>query len=93
MLYMISYDLKTPGQDYPALVRYLTGIGAKRVLRSQWLLASTAESAALRDQIRQGGQFDPNDRLLVTEVTKHSAWYNVMLSDPDMQELFRHARA
>lgn len=75
-LHLVSYDLHTPGQNYPAIVTRLQLLGAKRVLYSQWMLRSHMDSAQLRDDLRR--YIDANDRLLVVEVTQAPmAWHNL----------------
>jgi hypothetical protein len=67
-LYVVSYDLSKPEQDYPQLLEYLHLIGARRLLDSQWLV----RSGATRDAVYQGirAQIDSNDALLVCLVGK-----------------------
>ncbi len=64
MLYIVSYDLNDPGQDYPKLITELEKLGAKRILFSQWGVRKTNTTAAkLRDHLSKF--IDSNDRLLV----------------------------
>ncbi len=62
-LYVVSYDLRKPEQDYPQLLEYLHLIGARRLLDSQWMV----RSGATRDAVYQGirAHLDSNDALLV----------------------------
>ena len=77
-LYIISYDLRKPGQDYATLFNALRRKGAKRVLKSQWALKDhKGKAIALRDELKR--DIDTNDRLLVTEVG-HWAGYNLMFN-------------
>ncbi|HEX7892866.1 MAG TPA: hypothetical protein VF447_01655 [Terriglobales bacterium] len=62
-LYLVSYDLKKPEQDYPQLVEYLNLIGAHRVLYAQWLVRSGATRDAVYNGIR--AHLESNDGLLV----------------------------
>ena len=65
MRYVISYDLLTPGQNYEPLWEALRGLGAQRLLQSQWIVRRINTNAAgLRDFV--GQYIDANDRLLVT---------------------------
>ena len=67
MRYVISYDLRNPGQDYQTLYDALAAIGAKRVLQSQWCARRNNTTAkGLRDHFRQ--YMDSNDRILVTSI-------------------------
>jgi hypothetical protein len=62
-LYVVSYDLSQPEQQYPQLLEYLHLIGARRLLDSQWMV----RSGATRDAVYQGirAHLDSNDALLV----------------------------
>ena len=65
--YMISYDLKVPGQDYQTLYDELKNIDAKRVLASQWVFnRANTTASGLRDYFRSF--LDSNDRLLIVEI-------------------------
>lgn len=92
MLYLVSYDLKTPGQDYPALTALLTGLNAQRVLRSQWLVVYNSTALDLAKRVISSGGLDTNDRVLVTEVTQSTAWLNLMISTETMNQFLKHAR-
>ena len=93
MLYIVSYDLRTPGQDYPKLITTLKGMGGVKVLLSAWLVPSTKDATPLRQEIDQNGGLDSNDRLMVVELRNHAAWRNILAPDATVQQLFRdHAR-
>lgn len=62
-VYMVSYDLLTPGQNYEGLRNELQRLGAKRILLSQWVMRNDASASALRNHFRQF--IDTNDRLFV----------------------------
>lgn len=49
-LYLVSYRLSKPEEDYPELLGYLELIGAQRVLNSEWLV----RSGATRDAVYKG---------------------------------------
>jgi hypothetical protein len=75
-LHVVSYDLNTPGQNYPAIVTRLKQLGAVRVLYSQWMLRNSMTAAELRDDLRS--HIDDNDRLLVIDATSAPmAWYSL----------------
>ena len=75
-LFLVSYDLNSPGQLYPPIVARLTALGAKRVLYSQWMLRSAKNTVALRDDLL--GHIDANDGLLVIDVSDAPmAWNNL----------------
>jgi hypothetical protein len=62
-LYLVSYNLSKPEDDYPQLVEYLNLIGARRVLFSQWIVRSGATRDAVYNGIRV--HLDSSDGLLV----------------------------
>ena len=66
-LYLISYDLKRPGQNYRAVERAIRRIDehAEKVLRSQWVVDADGEIEADTIRARVWRVMDENDRLLV----------------------------
>ena len=74
--YLISYDLRKPGQDYKDLIATLRSWGAVRVLLSEWLLSTTATAAQIRDALSP--LIDSNDGLLVTGLTGEAAWKGIL---------------
>jgi hypothetical protein len=76
--YVITYDLQTPGKDYRKLQAALEGkLNATRILLSVWLSNRTGTTAtAIRDYLLQF--IDTNDRLLVIDIEKDWASYNVL---------------
>jgi CRISPR/Cas system-associated endoribonuclease Cas2 len=73
MLYLVTYDLNKPGQDYQSLFAALQRLGAKRVLYSTWVLRSTQYSAKqIFDYLLT--HIDAGDRLLVTPMGDWSSW-------------------
>ena len=72
MLYVVSYDLNKPGQDYPKIITELERLGAKRVLLSQWgVRLNNMTAQKLRDHL--WSFMDSNDRILVVE-TEGTGW-------------------
>jgi hypothetical protein len=49
-LYLFSYDLNKSEKDYPELAEYLRLIGARKVLKSEWLV----RNGATRDAVYNG---------------------------------------
>lgn len=66
-LQVVSYDLNRPGQDYPAIIKRLEQLGAKRILYSQWMLKTDMTAAQLRDDLQRF--IDQSDLLLVVDAT------------------------
>lgn len=76
-LFLISYDLDSPGQNYEAVYRLLRSWGAQRVLESTWMLkANNTSCAAMRDAMMpsNNGPLDSNDRVVVVEVHTWAVW-------------------
>ncbi len=74
-LYLISYDLMTPGKDYTNLWAFLRRLGGVRVLESEWMIrwvsATPTTPLDLANATLQ--HMDRNDRILVTEVPPNFA--------------------
>jgi hypothetical protein len=51
-LYLVSYDLNQPEQNYPELVEYLRLIGARKVLQSEWLVRTSAMGDAVYNGVK-----------------------------------------
>lgn len=62
-VYVVSYDLTRPGQNYEALWTELRRLGGQRVLQSQWAVNVTNTATELNKHL--WGYLDANDRLLV----------------------------
>lgn len=84
-VYLVSYDLDKPGQDYPRIIAELERLGAKKVLYSEWLLKSNSSHTQLRDHLQKF--VDANDMLLVVAASA-AAWNSLMVSDQTVQQLF-----
>ena len=65
MLYLVSFDLKRPGQRYKKIKRKLNRVG-KKVLRTQWLIHSEKNAQDLLSHFKLNLKiFDSNDRVLI----------------------------
>lgn len=71
-VYFIGYNLAKPGQNAKTLWDALTGLGAKRVQESVWILRSNCTAAQIRDRLWQ--YIGISGRLLVVESTDWAAW-------------------
>ncbi|MFZ2280434.1 MAG: hypothetical protein WAW39_21725 [Prosthecobacter sp.] len=66
-LYVVSYDLKKQGQNYPALYKAIKDSGEwLHPLESTWFVYTTTAGDRLRDSI--GQHLDSNDKLVVLKV-------------------------
>ena len=73
--YMVSYDLKTQGKDYSALVKALQE-GYRNYwhcLGSTWLIVADQNHTQVRDYLVQ--HIDTNDRLIVADLGGNAAWH------------------
>ena len=84
-VYLVSYDLDKPGQDYKPLIAYLRSVGAIEILRSDWLLSTTVDAAGIRDDLTRF--LDSNDRIMVVALTGESAWWNLLASHEKVKEV------
>jgi hypothetical protein len=77
-LFLVSYDLLSPGRDYTTLISAIQALGGRRVLFSQWAVRvnATTTTAELRDHLRR--YMDANDRILINDF-EHWASYNAMV--------------
>lgn len=82
--FLVSYDLDKPGQDYPKIIERLKGLGAVRVLYSEWVIRGNYSATVLRDDLKQ--YIDANDKLLVVVLTGEAAWTTVMVSNDALKK-------
>jgi len=73
----ISYDLKTPGQDYSPLHKAIQQLSHQwcRPLASHWFVATPLTTTQVRDKLRPF--IDANDQLLITDAGPGVAWFNL----------------
>ena len=87
MRYLISYDLKDPGKNYPKLTQKLKKLKAEKVLESQWVLRqANTSSSDIFDDI--SSVMDKNDRLLVVCLDRDDSTSCNLLSS---NLIFKHA--
>jgi hypothetical protein len=80
-LFLISYSLLKPEEDYPELIRTLRNIGARRVLRSGWLINSSLKIGDVFDRVWIGGNLGCRDKLLVTQAADITSSENINMDD------------
>jgi len=69
-LYMVSYDLNSPGQNYKSLYEKLESYpDILHPMESFWLISTTQTTQQIYENITQGIAFDKNDRLLISKIT------------------------
>lgn len=76
MNYLITYDLKNPGQNYAGLfeaIRSVSGGMCCHPLQSIYLVRSNASAKEICDLLRM--KIDRNDYLFVTEIVNNYAGY------------------
>jgi hypothetical protein len=73
--YMVSYDLKTQGKDYSALIKALQeGYRSYwHCLDSIWLIVADQNHTQVRDYLVQ--HIDDNDQLIVADLGGNAAWH------------------
>lgn len=82
-VYLVSYDLDKPGQDYPRLITELERLGAVRILYSEWIFRSTSSAEQIRDWL---WFIDSNDMLLVVALTGEAASTGLMASNDTFKQ-------
>jgi hypothetical protein len=87
-MFTLTYDLRSPGQDYKKLYAELARVGAERVTESQWALVGDYTVVQLRDHFRQF--LDSNDRLVVVQVDTWATW-NAMIDLNKVQNKTTHS--
>jgi hypothetical protein len=69
MTYIITYDLNSPGQNYPALHEAIKSFGTwAKPLESTWLVETDLTAQGISARLRP--YMDGNDSLLVIGVTR-----------------------
>jgi hypothetical protein len=73
--YMVSYDLKTQGKDYSALIKALQeGYRSYwHCLDSIWLIVADQNHTQVRNYLVQ--HIDDNDQLIVADLGGNAAWH------------------
>lgn len=77
---LVGYDLKKPGKDYSKLIDQLKSYKTWwHCLDSTWMIRTSLTHVALRDELRTF--IDPNDKLLVIDVTGDAAAWTTTFSE------------
>ena len=74
MVYLITYDLHRPGQNYTGLHLALKGLGEwAHPLESVWLVNSSLSATDIYNRLAP--EIDKNDNILVTAMGRdHQGW-------------------
>lgn len=76
-VYLVTYDLNTPGKDYTDLVDAIKAYGAYcKLQKSAWFIDSARTAAQVRNNLKQ--HIDSNDDLFVGDMRKNWAGTNKM---------------
>jgi len=91
-LYLISYDIIDKNAfEYEKLYDLLRGMGAKKILYSEWIVkGETGTAANIYDQVAPFTL--STDRLLVQEITKDAVWDKLLISDDTFRDILKSAR-
>ncbi|MBQ6976344.1 MAG: hypothetical protein IJQ16_07310 [Selenomonadaceae bacterium] len=70
MVYLVSYDLNAPEQDYPKIIKAIETYDLHcRILKSQWLIFSNRSAEQIFNHLSRF--IDEDDELFVCEVTRN----------------------
>ena len=73
MIYIVSYDLSEPGQNYDTLLNKIKEVGSwARLGGSAYLIETQKSAKELRDDFQT--ILDSNDKLYVGSVSAPAAW-------------------
>ena len=83
--YIISYDLRKPGQNYDQLYEAIKSYGTwARVNESVWAVVTTNTAVQIRDHLLRF--IDTNDRLFVIKSGVEAAWRNSICKNEWLKE-------
>ena len=72
-IFIVTYDLNRPGQNYSELFEAINGIGSWwHCVDSTWIVKSNLSAVQVRDRL--SSRIDANDRLLVAALSGEAAW-------------------
>ena len=78
-VYCVTYDLKSPGQNYDAIDEYLEQFDHCKELESFWLIQSDKKASEIRDEL--SSLADSNDIIFVARLYKEWGSYRYHCSD------------
>lgn len=68
-VYMVTYDLNAPGQDYSTLIKEIGKFTHCKALKSAFFIDSAKSASEIRDHLMKF--VDPDDMLFVLELRWH----------------------
>jgi hypothetical protein len=73
----ISYDLKSPGQDYSKIISEIKTLGPwAKVLESLWFVSTTLSASDVVSKLKT--KIDYNDSIIVIDAKNNNAsWHNL----------------
>lgn len=72
-VFIVTYDLNTPGQKYDCLTEKLEAYGIHWHMQgSVWLIVTTQTAVEIRDNLQEC--LDSNDELFVARLSGEAAW-------------------
>jgi len=75
-VYIITYDLIQPGQNYTSLIEKIRGYGTwAKIGGSSYLIITDQNPSQIRNNLRSA--LDPNDKLFVSFCPSPSAWHGL----------------
>jgi hypothetical protein len=76
---IITYDLRSPGQDYTSLINAIEKYpNCVKISESCWLINNSQTTAQVRDALTP--LMDSNDRIFVAALSGEAAWRNTLSS-------------
>jgi hypothetical protein len=73
--FIVSFDLRRAGQDYPRLYARLSAWNAVKILQTVVFIEANTTSDGLRDDLM--AYIDSNDGLIVIEHLGRASWCNI----------------
>jgi hypothetical protein len=71
-VFIVSYDLNIPGQDYPPLIAELRRVGGAKLLKSAWIINVNQTASEVLSAVKT--YVDSNDSVIVFEITYEADW-------------------
>lgn len=82
--FIVTYDLRSPGQDYSALISRIKSYTYSKICESAWIVRSNKDASQIRDDLVQ--EIDKNDRLFVAKLTGQAAWHNCIDTNENIKK-------